>query len=70
MSLVIKDTMVGANEKESMQAYALSKMTVYNDITKREKYSRMEFTEMLEYLARIAEAIFKDVPRMKDKPLD
>jgi len=45
-------------------------MTVYNDVTQREKYNRLLFVEMLEYIARVAEANARDNPRLKRRPLD
>lgn len=38
----------------------MSKMTIENDITQRDRYLYMTYVEFLEFFARISEIVFKD----------
>jgi len=44
-------------------------MTVYNDITQRDRYFKMEFVEFLEFFARMAEHVCKEQPLHRHAPM-
>ena len=45
----------------------MSKMTIENDITQRDRYLYMTYVEFLEFFARISEIVFKDIGTLISK---
>ena len=41
-----------------------------NDVTQRDKYDKIDFTEFLEMIGRIAHVIYKDEPGMRDRSFE
>jgi hypothetical protein len=48
----------------------MAKSSNADDIKKRSEYEKMDFTEFLEMLGRVAYSRYKDSASMKDKSLD
>lgn len=56
MSLLMKDTSVGFNEKDVTICYGLCKMTVpIESEDSTAKYKRLKFVEFLELIGRVAD---------------
>ena len=59
INLLIKNANLMPTEKEVIQCYGMSKMTLPNEIAKRKEYNALQFVEFLEFLARAAEVRHK-----------
>lgn len=76
--LICKDGMfVQTLEKEVVQCFGLSKMTIVNEFESRALYKKLLFPEFLDFLVRVADIVFKTtdyeaaiLPRKLERLLD
>ena len=71
IKLIIKDAGINVNEKQVLHDFALSKMTVVNELDDLHFYSynRMVFEEFCEFIARVIVTLLKD-SELEELPLE
>ena len=67
--LCMRDDSLGVNEKDITYAYGMSKATIASEIPQYSGYMKLDFTEFLEFLARIATAKARNNQQPASTPL-